>query len=93
LHEHRIFFGDASGTDDAINPATPYSLKRSMNRAGAEGGRLDQRAVRFRRRGRERLAEDEAGEPLIDEDGAVAVVPNRVRAGRSRRARVSWRLW
>ena len=41
----------------------------------AEGRGLDERAVDLRRRGVKRLADEQAGQALVDQDGAVAVVP------------------
>ena len=41
----------------------------------AERRGLDQRAINFRRRRVKRLADEQAGEPLVHQDGAVAVVP------------------
>ena len=43
--------------------------------ARAEGRRLDERAVDLGPRRVERLADEEAGEPRVDQDRAVAVVP------------------
>ena len=52
------------------------------DRARAERGRLDQRAIDLGAGRVERLAEKQAGQQLIDEDGAVAVVPvEREQAG------------
>ena len=67
---------------------TPYSRNPLDDRARAEGGRLDQRAVDLRARRVQRLAEDQAGELRIDEHRAVAVVPvEREQARRARRDR------
>ena len=54
---------------------TPYSVDALDDGARAEGGGLDEGAVDFGAGGVEGLAEEEAGEHGIDEDGAVAVVP------------------
>ena len=81
LHEHRVFLGDAAGADDALDGHAVFA-DAVDDGAGAEGGALDERAVDFRLGGVERLAEQQAGEQLIDEDGAVAVVPiEREQAG------------
>ena len=57
-------------------------LEAIDDRQRAERRRLDERAVNFRRRRVKRLAEEQAGEPLIHEDGAIAVVPiQREQAG------------
>ena len=50
-------------------------LEAIDDRQRAEGGGLDQRPVNLCRRRVQRLTEQQAGEPRIDEDGAVAVVP------------------
>ena len=54
---------------------TPYSGDALDDGARAEGGGLDERAVNFGAGGVEGLADEEAGEHGVDEDGAVAVVP------------------
>ena len=57
-----------------------------MMRQRAEGGGLDQGAVDLGRRGVQRLAEEQAGEALVDQDGAVAVVPVEGEQAATRRA-------
>ena len=54
---------------------TPYSLEALDDRARPERGRLDQRAIDLGPRRVKVLPEQQAGEPLVDEDGPVAVVP------------------
>ena len=84
LHEQRVFLRDAARADDAVDrhAVFPDALD---DRARAERGRLDQRAIDFGPRRVEVLAEQQAGEQLVDEDGAVAVVPvEREQAGLAR---------
>ena len=50
-------------------------LEAIDDRQGAEGGGFDQGAVDLRRRGVQRLADQQAGQQRIDQDRAVAVVP------------------
>ena len=50
-------------------------LEAVDDRQRAEGRRLDQRPVDLRRRGVQRLADQQAGQQRIDQDRAVAVVP------------------
>ena len=74
LHEQRIFFGDAAGADDAVHrhAVFPDALD---DRARAERGGLDQRAIDFGPRRVKGLSDQQAGEQRVDEDGAIAVVP------------------
>ena len=53
----------------------PYSSKPVDDGQRAERGRLDERAVDLRRRGVERLPEQQARQPLVHQHRAVAVVP------------------
>ena len=55
----------------------------------AKRRRLDQRAINFRRRRVKRLANEQTREPLVHEDGAVAVVPVQREQAAIRRASVS----
>ncbi len=55
--------------------AHPVFLEALDDRARAEGGRLDQGAIDVGPRRIEVLPEEEAGQALIDQNGAVAVVP------------------
>ena len=45
------------------------------DRAGAEGGSLDQRTIDLRAGRVQCLSDEQSGQPRIDEHGAVAVVP------------------
>ena len=88
LHEQVVLLGDAAAADDAIDRHAVFADALD-DRARAEGGRLDQRAVDLGARRVQRLAEDQPGQPRVDEDRAVAVVPverEQARlAGRERR--------
>ena len=74
LHDERIFFGDAAAVDDLSDLDAEF-FKSFDDREGAEGGGFDQGAIDFGRGGVERLAQEQSCEFLIDEDGAIAVVP------------------
>ena len=50
-------------------------LEALDDRARAKCGRLDQRAIDVRARRIKVLAEDQAGQPLVNENGPIAVVP------------------
>ena len=50
-------------------------LKTIDDRQRAKRRRLDERAINFRRRRVKRLADEQAGKPLVNQNGAVAIVP------------------
>ena len=84
LHEERILLGNAARAHDLIDPHAIF-LEALDDRARAKCGRLDQGAIDVGARRVEVLAEQEPGEPLVDEDGPVAVVPvERQQAGLAR---------
>ncbi len=74
LHEGGVFDGEASGGDDFAN-GDAVGFEALDDGEGTEGGGFDEGAVDFVGGGVEGLAEDEAGEAGVGEDGAVAVVP------------------
>ena len=75
--------------DDELGDRHAARVERLDDHAGAERGGLEQRAVDLLGAGREGLADDDAGELVVDEHRAVAVVPvegdQAVRADRLRR--------
>ncbi len=74
LHNDRVFLRDAAAVDDRRNLHAVF-LEAIDDRQRAERRRFDERAVNFRRRRVQRLTEEQSREPLVHEDGAVAVVP------------------
>lgn len=74
LHEHGVFVCDAAGADDGMGLDAEL-LEAFEDGASAEGGGFDEGAVDFCAGGVEGLAEEEAGEALVNEDIAIAVVP------------------
>ena len=81
LHEQRIFLGDAARAHDLVDTHAIF-LDALDDRARAKRGRLDQGAIDVRPRRIEVLAEQQPGEPLVDENGPIAVVPvERQKAG------------
>ena len=86
LHEQRIFLGNAAGAHNLVrgHAVLPEALD---DRARAERGRLDQGAIDVRPRRIKVLTEQQAGEPLVDENGPIAVIPvERQKAGLARDA-------
>lgn len=74
LHEGMIFDGEAAGVDDFVNGDAVF-FDALDDGEGAEGGGFDVGAVDFVGLGVEGLAEEEAGELDVNEDGAIAVIP------------------
>ncbi len=74
LHERGIFDGEAAGVDDFLDLHAVF-LDTLDDGERTERRRLDVGAVDLVRLGVQRLAEQQAGEAHIDEDGAIAVVP------------------
>ena len=84
LHQQRVL--DQPAGDGELAHGQARRLEGLDDRAGAERGRLDQRAVDVLRARAERQPDDGAAELVVDEHGAVAAVPverdEPVRAGR-----------
>ena len=74
LHEERVFFRNASAVDHLFH-LHPAFLKTLDDGERSECSGFDEGAIDLRRGGVEGLAHEESGETLVDEDGAVAVVP------------------
>ena len=74
LHDQRTFVGDAAAVDDLLH-FHPVFLETVDDGQRPKSGRFDQGAVDFRRRRVKRLADEQPGEELVHQDGAVAVVP------------------
>jgi hypothetical protein len=68
------FLMEAAGVDDFLDLHAVF-LDALDDGERSEGGGLDVGAVDLMRFGVQGLAEQQAGETHIDEDGAVAVVP------------------
>ena len=91
LHQQGALHGQSSAGDDLFD-GNAVLADAVDDHARAKGGRLDQRAVDFRRRGVERLSQQQPREARIGEDIAVAVVPverEQAAAERQRRATVT----
>ena len=74
MHEQRIFLSDAAGAHNLVrgHAVLPEALDDC---ARPERRRLDQRAVDIRPRRIKILTEQQAGEALVDENGAIAIIP------------------
>src|ERR1700722_11455190 len=74
LHEKRISLGDAASAHNLVggHAILPEALD---DRPRAERGRLDQRAIDIRPCRIKILTKQQAGEALVDENGAIAIVP------------------
>ena len=74
LHEGGVFDAEAAGVDDFVD-LDAVVFDALDDGEGSKSGGLDVGAVDLVRFGVQGLAEKQAGEADIDEDGAVAVVP------------------
>src|SRR3974390_3085416 len=74
LHKQGVFLRDATAADHAINWHSVFPDPLDYH-TGAEGGSLDQGSVNIGTRGMKRLAENDAAEPRINKNRAVAIVP------------------
>jgi len=69
-----LFFRDAAAVDD-LSDLDAIRFNAVDDGECAKSGGLDERAVDFRGAGVERLPHQQAGQALVRQDGAVAVVP------------------
>ena len=74
LQQESVFFGNSSADHNLIH-SYPAGADLLDNRPGTEGCRLQEGPVDFPRRGPEGLAKEQAAEPGVGKDAAVAIVP------------------
>ena len=74
MHHEGVFLRNAAAVDNLLDLDAIF-FKAINDRERAEGGRLDERAVDFRRGAVQRLTDQQPAEKRVDKNRAITIVP------------------